>query len=454
MNNLFILKRLLQKNKEITAAVFCVMLLLSGTVIFLQLREYYAQSRARVASFAEITLDALQSLDDQVVHRTHLIEMLLVKQQGSTEHFSVLASRILGENLGVLSVQMAPNGILGEAYPVHQITTGLPVGTNLLQQPGWSAPAIWSRAANVPVLLLDQQKRGAEVMLYPVWLHEANQNRFWGYIVVRISLEQFQQRTELKEFFSAENAYEFSREYYWKSGAEQVMFRSEAPLLDHPVEQRKVAQDSILHLRMTPRATWYNISAIAFISFLGVLFSVLATLAVVAFFRLYREKNLFEELSFTDGLTGAYNRRKFVEVLQEACNLKAPFLLCYIDFDRFKQINDMYGHEVGDQLLQAAAERLQGCLDSGDLFFRLGGDEFVAFIRNPGTAEKREQRVEQLHEAMRPAFRFQTAEFSIRISIGYVLYPEDAADSEALIHIADKRMYEEKQRHKPKYTSE
>ena len=89
-----------------------------------------------------------------------------------------------------------------------------------------------------------------------------------------------------------------------------------------------------------------------------------------------------EDLANTDGLTGLYNERYFDALLKENELNRTPFVLFYLDLDRFKPVNDRYGHDVGDQLLKAVAWRLRTCVRSTDYAFRIGGDEFVILCCN------------------------------------------------------------------------
>ena len=83
-----------------------------------------------------------------------------------------------------------------------------------------------------------------------------------------------------------------------------------------------------------------------------------------------------EDLANTDGLTGLYNERYFDALLKENELYKTPFVLFYLDLDRFKPVNDRYGHDVGDQLLKEVASRLRSCVRESDAVFRIGGDVF------------------------------------------------------------------------------
>lgn len=450
MNIFLVLKRILQKNRGMSVLVFCIMLLLSGSVIALEVTEYYEQERTRMSSFAEGALDSILSADNRIVYRARTLEMMLIRQKGGMTDFPAMAARIVGGDTSITSVQLAPGGIPGPVYPNGSMDAELVPGKSIQTDPSWSEKAAWVRKARLPLIFRQEGKPSSMRMLYPVWLDQSQDSSFWGYIIVDMNLEGLTRREELKNLFAMDVSYELYKEYYWNGGSGTLVYHSDTPLLENPVEKRIEGIDSVLCLRVSPTRSWYNYAAIGLICLLGLLFSLLATIVAMAYFSMHREKHAFETLSFTDALTGAFNRRKFEEILQAECRQEKPFLLCYIDFDRFKEINDVYGHDMGDLLLQAAARRLKDCLDKEDLFFRLGGDEFVAFIREPGSENLREARVRRMHEVMHQPFRFHAAELSMDISTGYVMYPQDASDSEELLRMADKRMYEEKQRHKHK----
>lgn len=92
------------------------------------------------------------------------------------------------------------------------------------------------------------------------------------------------------------------------------------------------------------------------------------------------KRHELENLANTDGLTGLFNERYFSSVLHRKEQKKLPFVLYYLDLDHFKPVNDTYGHDMGDKLLKAVAERLLKCIRSNDFAFRIGGDEFALII--------------------------------------------------------------------------
>lgn len=165
-----------------------------------------------------------------------------------------------------------------------------------------------------------------------------------------------------------------------------------------------------------------------------------------------RNEETIRYQAYHDTLTGLPNRRSFQDRLTAAlaqAGLAAGRLaVMFVDLDGFKKVNDRFGHEVGDFLLQEVARRLQKALRAGDMVARMGGDEFLLLlptIDHPASALLVAQRIrENLH---RP-FAWADQETRITASVGIALYPQDGADAETLIKRADAALYRVKERGK------
>lgn len=158
-------------------------------------------------------------------------------------------------------------------------------------------------------------------------------------------------------------------------------------------------------------------------------------------------------LALHDELTGLPNRRAFEDhltaALERCRRSESTLALFMLDLDGFKQINDNFGHQAGDQILRHVASSLRERVHGFDSLARLGGDEFTLVSCNPGIT----QSVEQLSEAIRSAIErpllYDGHSLKVSASIGIALYPDDAADSTRLLRIADLRMYSLKQKRTP-----
>ncbi|KUI98015.1 GGDEF domain-containing protein [Vibrio sp. MEBiC08052] len=157
-----------------------------------------------------------------------------------------------------------------------------------------------------------------------------------------------------------------------------------------------------------------------------------------------KERLLF--LSEHDYLTGLLNRRAFEEHLERAL-LKASrsgmkVVVLFLDLDKFKQVNDNYGHEIGDELIRSIGERIHHHIQAPDFAGRIGGDEFVIcldLLENVGCIEARIQR---LSEEISQPIAVNDIQISVGVSIGMSCFPDDASNKQGLLSHADKSMYE------------
>ena len=155
------------------------------------------------------------------------------------------------------------------------------------------------------------------------------------------------------------------------------------------------------------------------------------------------------DLAFYDPLTLLPNRRLALERLTQqlvrARRAKTRLALLFIDLDKFKPINDELGHEVGDGLLQAVAQRIQACLRESDTAARLGGDEFVVLLPELQGSDAALAVAEKIRSALAQEFvTDQGLVLQISSSIGVALYPDHAADEKDLLRLGDEAMYRAK----------
>ena len=158
------------------------------------------------------------------------------------------------------------------------------------------------------------------------------------------------------------------------------------------------------------------------------------------------QKIELENMANTDSMTGLFNERYFSRVLNICEEKKLPFVLYYLDLDRFKPINDTYGHLMGDRLLKEIAARLLRCIRSRDYAFRIGGDEFALIVSADMDEGQRARMAERIQTTLSAPVVLDGTELSVGVSCGCACYPEDGSASQVRI-AADSRMYETKQRH-------
>jgi len=149
-----------------------------------------------------------------------------------------------------------------------------------------------------------------------------------------------------------------------------------------------------------------------------------------------------------DLLTDTHNRfsldKQLEALITEARNAASIFGLIYIDLDEFKQINDLYGHQVGDTYLREVSLRMKRQLRSVDTLARLGGDEFAALVPTARSRAEVEEIAHRLERSFDDEFRIDGYTVQGSASVGIAIYPEDGTTKDALLNTADAAMYKEK----------
>jgi len=155
--------------------------------------------------------------------------------------------------------------------------------------------------------------------------------------------------------------------------------------------------------------------------------------------------DLIEKQANFDSLTGLSNRllfqKKFLEALDLASLHNSQVALLSIDLDQFKDVNDSLGHQMGDQLLVLAAERLLACIRQANMVSRLGGDEFSVIMDDFESIESIEIIADRISQSLNAPFHLGDNIAHVSASIGIAVYPNDGEDTQTLIKNADQAMY-------------
>lgn len=156
-------------------------------------------------------------------------------------------------------------------------------------------------------------------------------------------------------------------------------------------------------------------------------------------------ENQLTHKAFYDNLTQLPNRTLFLDRLNQSIQKyvhdDSPFVLFYLDLDEFKEINDIYGHDHGDFVLQEVSNRLRNLLRKCDTVARFGGDEFLILLLDIENQHIVTQLAEKVITAISKPISLDNHEFHISVSIGVSQFPKDGKTAEKLLQIADKRMY-------------
>ncbi|MFP3918088.1 GGDEF domain-containing protein, partial [Lysinibacillus telephonicus] len=186
----------------------------------------------------------------------------------------------------------------------------------------------------------------------------------------------------------------------------------------------------------------------------GIIMLILSVLSFIfAFFYLQKVikeslalKKRLEFLAYHDELTGIANRRMFQQqVINEIEGSDGKFALMYMDMDKFKYINDNFGHDIGDMVLIAFSKRIERCIRNTDVIGRQGGDEFTVLLKDI-SEEKVVDIANRILHAFKKPISIGGQYFHITTSIGIAIYPTNGKDYLTLLKHSDDALYEAKKK--------
>jgi len=320
----------------------------------------------------------------RMLNKTYIISATISYNYGNIPNFPQLASMLISDP-AVLHVTIAPNGIVSEVYPLRG--NEALIGHNFLAEE--SADPLTKLALQDEQLVLGgpfEASPGEYVLRgkMPVYLYDPA-GHLWGFVSVTIEYPMAFLGTGLGELRAMGYDYEI-----WsvdtQTNERSIISTggySRSPGARY-VEMPISVANAQWHFRIISARAWYNFPEKWLSIAVSIILSLLVTAAARSHQNLKKLKDKFEQLSNIDPLTGAHNRRYFVEhadlqVRRLERNGRESYMFM-LDLDNFKKINDAYGHKFGDVVLKEFAERTMAVLRPYDLFARWGGEEFVILI--------------------------------------------------------------------------
>ncbi len=168
-----------------------------------------------------------------------------------------------------------------------------------------------------------------------------------------------------------------------------------------------------------------------------------------------KAEETIRHMAYHDALTGLPNRILFGDRLSvamaQASRSRERVAVAVLDLDKFKKVNDLLGHKMGDFVLRTSANRLSGALRKSDTVARMGGDEFLLILNEVADIRDVEIVMEKIVQAFRKSFVIESRHFFVTVSIGVTIYPEDGGSADELVRRADIAMYHAKRNGKNKY---
>lgn len=371
-----------------------------------------------------------------------LISYVAVQPAYDPDRWRELAAEVAHDSTLVRNIGLAPDNVMRFVYPLegNEQALGLDYRNTPEQWPAVER-AISSGKLNLAGPFELKQGGVGIVARSPIYFMDDGKKRYWGLASIVIDFPRLLEQARVSAHVEGFDIAIRGRDGL---GAKGAVFFGLAKVFEDPVVEMTVHFPNgswVMAARSSPGVSTpvivIRLAAWLLIMILAGLFLLL--------FRLYR---FAHEQSVSDPLTGLANRRLLLGRAEYLAQLYSRtgqgFALFFVDLNRFKQVNDRFGHHVGDQLLIEAANRLSQSVRQSDTLARNGGDEFI--LLQPGVNAGDASTIASKFEAMmdRP-FMIEGHSLQISASVGCAVFPQDVNNVEAVINLADSRMYERKQ---------
>ncbi|REG86971.1 bifunctional diguanylate cyclase/phosphodiesterase [Marinomonas pollencensis] len=362
---------------------------------------------------------------------------------------------------GISSLQLAPNGIIQRIFPLegNEAAIGLDIFANSkYREAALQAIEEHKMIAIGPVSLV--QGGTAVIGRSPVYLYRGTQREvFWGFASAIINLNDLLEPTRLKELEADGYQYNLTRKHL-DTGKSLVFAQSEKPLstplataqIHLPIGVWQINMSRDIHTRLES-----NFFAGAMLTLIVALLITIGFYAILIqplrLSTLVREKTEeLQRLAYNDPLTKLPNRRylndQLPALLKRNKKRRQISAFIYFDLDNFKRINDTIGHDVGDQVLEIVAQRLDSLCKDDDKVVRLGGDEFGIFLSNIANKQAAKEHAERILAYIHSPISLDTREFFLSTSLGIAMIPEHGNTLVSIMQNADMALYQAKQRGK------
>jgi len=322
----------------------------------------------------------------KLMYKTEMLSALVIQRNGSTDSFYDLAPALVDDSI-ILDVLLAPDGIVTNIYPLYGNEDV--IGFNLLNNHAGSKEALLAMELGELVLSgpFDLIHGGqALVGRLPLYIDTpAESNKFWGFASVTLKFPEVLDHAELEIFDTYGYSYEL-----WRinpdTNERQVIssnyehFIPNARFIEKPMQ----ILNAQWYLRVFPIRMWYSYLENIALVLAGFCISLLVLFVMQNNHEMKEMQTVFELMAITDPLTDIFNRRHFLEIvrisIEKARRINEDCYLIMFDIDRFKLVNDTYGHQIGDKVLMEVAARIKTGIRPYDLFARYGGEEFIIFV--------------------------------------------------------------------------
>jgi len=359
----------------------------------------------------------------KLLYKTQALSAIVIQENGGMESFDIIAPSIV-DDPSIKNVILAPDCIVAKVYPLAGNENIL--GWNYLDNRAGNIEAMAARDLGALVLggPIDIVQGGQGIFgRLPVYIDTPeNPRKFWGLVSVTLKFPQVLNSAELDVFRTYGYGYEL-----WRinpdTNERQVLAGSynddkhDSRFIEIPVQ----ILNAEWYLKIMPILAWYNYPENIALIIAGFCISLIVLFVMQNNYELKSMQAVFELMAITDPLTGIFNRRHFLEIVRISIekarrhNENSYFIM--FDIDKFKDVNDTYGHQIGDKVLMDVAARVKSSIRPYDLFARYGGEEFIIFTSGTNKQEVCEM-TERLRVSLCRKYEYDAVSFNSSASFG------------------------------------
>ena len=406
----------------------------------------------KIESIARSQRDNLRNELLRLVFKIETLSALVIDPKGRIEEFERVAAALRVDHT-IQAFALAPGGIITRVYPYSPANNKL-LGQNML------APGLGSResmaARHSPRLTLTGPvplPDGSTALVGRLTLYSSDTEgaaKYWGTAAIFLP---FPEVLEISDLYILEN---LKLPYgLWRAGKqkdERILLAGsqESFSSSNAIELPLNILNTQWYIRIGAGEAWYESLETWLYVALSVLLSLFLSGLVQRNHDLMGIRTYLEAIAYRDSLTGALNRRGLFDELQKRATLTFhnKFTLYYIDLNNFKAINDTYGHEAGDRVLQLFTEVVRAHAQVNHVLGRIGGDEFILLLNGAPDPERDNAAFGAMRKELSQGLPAHNIPGPITFSMGRAVFPDDAQTADGLLACADSGMYLEKARAK------
>ncbi|MCB5227985.1 sensor domain-containing diguanylate cyclase [Alishewanella sp. 16-MA] len=387
-------------------------------------------------------------LNSNIFLADSLATLISVNPQSDNEQLTRMAEALYLKSSSLRNIALAPDNVIRFVYPLTGNESV--IGFDYRQSPEQLHTVELAKQRQEvfiagPLTLI--QGNQAIIARMPIFTDPPFNQRYWGTCSAVIEIDKLFKLAGVNELAAQSRLAIRGKDGLGANG--EVFFGDESVFAEaFSSETIRLINGSWLIAIAELPGTSYNGPALAssYIRVIGYGFSLLLLLVFISLFYSYHFARIN---SLQDPLTLLPNRRFAMKWLETLINSRAEFCIISLDLDKFKLINDRFGHAIGDQFLQEVARLLQINLRSSDVACRLSGDEFLVIMPRISKQQDIQPILQKIMTSFKRATFFANGQsVAFELSLGTAFFPSDAQDLESLLNQADVAMYQQKASHK------